>query len=353
MKDYYVGMDVHKASIVIAVQNAAGKVVMQSIIETKAQTVRDFVKGLHGTVRLTFEEGVHAAWLYDLTHSLVAEVVVCDPRKNKLLLSGHKSDRVDAQKLAHLLRAGLLQAVYHGEQGTRSLKELAHSYDSLVQDCTRVMNRLRAMYRGRAIECPEQSIYDSAGRAQWLAQLDDKGARLRAENMYKQLDALAALRDEARAQMVNEAAAHPASQILQRVPMIGPVRAAQIIATVNTPHRFRTKRQFWAYCGLAVVTKASAEYGFTKGELQKKAKKNSTRGLTHNFNRRLKEVFKSAAVTAGVRGQFKPYYEGLLAKGMSPEAARLTLARKIAATTLAVWKKGEAFDPQRITQQAA
>jgi hypothetical protein len=104
---------------------------------------------------------------------------------------------------------------------------------------------------------------------------------------------------------------------------------------------------------LAVVTKASAEYGFTKGELQKKAKKNSTRGLTHNFNRRLKEVFKSAAVTAGVRGQFKPYYEGLLAKGMSPEAARLTLARKIAATTLAVWKKGEAFDPQRIAQQAA
>ncbi len=58
-------------------------------------------------------------------------------------------------------------------------------------------------------------------------------------------------------------------------------------------------------------------------------------------------------MTAGVRGQFKPFYEALLAKGMSPEAARLTLARKIAATTLAIWKKGEEFDPQKIAQQAA
>lgn len=175
---------------------------------------------------------------------------------------------------------------------------------------------------------------------------------MRAENLYRQLDALLTLRDEARAEMIKEGAVHPATRILQRVPLIGPVRAAQIIATVDTPHRFRTKRQFWAYCGLAVVTRASAEYDFAKGEIRKKRKKTLTRGLNRNFNRRLKEVFKSAAVTAGVRGQFKPYYEGLLAKGMSPESARLTVARKIAAITLAVWKKEEAFDPQRIVKQA-
>src|SRR4029453_8301573 len=115
-----------------------GKVLMESVSETKAQTVLDFVRGVRGTLHITFEEGTHAAWLYDLLRPQVAKVLVCDPRKNPLLLAGNKDDRIDAHKLALLLRAGLLTAVYHGEHGTRTLKELAHSYEGLVQDCTRV-----------------------------------------------------------------------------------------------------------------------------------------------------------------------------------------------------------------------
>src|SRR5713226_4191333 len=129
MRTYYVGMDVHQASIVIAVLNGAGKVVMESIIETGADTVRNFIKQLRGKVYVTFEEGTQATWLYDLMRGLVAEVVVCDPRHNKLLQTGNKSDRVDARKLAELLRQGSLQAVYHGDKGTRTLKELGRNYD--------------------------------------------------------------------------------------------------------------------------------------------------------------------------------------------------------------------------------
>ena len=77
MKTYYVGMDVHQASIVIAVLNGAGKVVMESILETGAETVRGFLKQLRGKVYLTFEEGTQATWLYDLVRPLVTEVLVC------------------------------------------------------------------------------------------------------------------------------------------------------------------------------------------------------------------------------------------------------------------------------------
>ena len=104
MQKYYVGMDVHQASIVICVMNAAGKVVMESIIETKAQTVRDFITGLRGEVQVTFEEGTQAAWLYDLIRPLVTEVVVCNPRHNKLQEVGNKGDRIDARKLAQAAR---------------------------------------------------------------------------------------------------------------------------------------------------------------------------------------------------------------------------------------------------------
>src|SRR6202162_4135075 len=117
-------MDVHKQTISIAVMNSAGKLIMESIIETKAITILQFIQGLRGDLHVTFEEGTWAAWLYDLLKPHVTKVVVCDPRKNALLKEGNKSDRIDARKLAELLRAGLLSAVYHGETGVRTLREL-------------------------------------------------------------------------------------------------------------------------------------------------------------------------------------------------------------------------------------
>jgi len=124
----YVGLDVHKDTISIAVMNSAGKLIMESIIETKAITILQFFQGLQGDVYVTFEEGTWAAWLYDLLKPHVTQVVVCNPRKNALLKQGSKSDQIDARKLTELLRNGSLSAVYHGEHGLRTLKELSRSY---------------------------------------------------------------------------------------------------------------------------------------------------------------------------------------------------------------------------------
>jgi len=140
----YIGMDVHQASISIAVSDAAGKVLMECIIETKAATVLEFIQGLRGSLWVAFEEGTSAAWLYDLLKPHVTKVVVCDPRKNALLKAGNKNDRVDARKLSDLLRAGLLTPVYRGESGVRTLRELSRSYLAASKDLTRVMNRLKA-----------------------------------------------------------------------------------------------------------------------------------------------------------------------------------------------------------------
>ncbi len=90
----YIGMDVHKETISIAVLNSSGKLVMESIIETKASTIVEFVQGLRGELHVTLEEGTWAAWLYDLLRPYVNEVLVCDPRKNALLKVGNKSDRI-------------------------------------------------------------------------------------------------------------------------------------------------------------------------------------------------------------------------------------------------------------------
>src|SRR6202050_973413 len=152
----YIGMDVHKETISIAVMNGEGKVVMESIIETKASTILQFIEGVRGDLHVTFEEGTWAAWLYDLLKPHVAELIVCDPRKNGLMKEGNKSDKIDARKLADLLRGGYLRSVYHGENGLRTMKELAPSHLTISKDLTRVMNRVNELHRSFGILCAGQ-----------------------------------------------------------------------------------------------------------------------------------------------------------------------------------------------------
>jgi transposase len=350
----YVGMDVHQSSISVAVLDAEGKLVMQSVLATHAGAIVDFIRGLRGALQVTFEEGTHSAWLYDLLVRHVARVVVCNPRKNALLKSGNKSDKIDARKLAELLRAGLLSPVYHGENSTWTVKQLGRSYAALTEDTTRVMARLKALYRSQAIPCAGKKLYGRGQREQWLAQLQEAGLQRRAERLYQQMDLLQALRREARHDLILECRKHEAARRLRTVPFLGPIRAALLIGRVQTPHRFRTKRQFWAYCGLALETRSSADYCFVQGQLVRTKKPVFIRGLNLNHNHDLKNLFKGAATTASAcDGPWRVFYERLLVKGMQPAMARLTLARKIAATTLAVWKKGEVFDAERLKPQAA
>src|SRR5207245_2333955 len=266
----YIGLDVHQATISVAVMDSRGKVVMESILETKAATILEFFAGLRGTLSVTFEEGTWAAWLYDLLKPHVAKLVVCNPRKNALLKHGNKSDRIDAEQL------------------------------------------------------------------------------------YQQLDMLQHLRQQARRELLTESRKHAITAKLRRIPSLGPIRSALAVALIQTPHRFRTKRQLWAYSGLALETRTSGEHCYVRGQLRRSKKQVSIRGLNKDHNHDLKGLFKAAATRASVQpGPFQDFYQRSLAKGIKPTMVRLTLARKIAAITLTLWKKGENFDATKLKSQAA
>jgi transposase len=353
-QEKYIGMDVHQATISAAVRDAQGKLIMECLLETKAGTIVEFIQGLQGTLSLTFEEGTSAAWLHDLLKPHVSRVVVCDPRKNALLKEGNKNDRIDARKLAELLRTNQLNPVYYGEHGVRTLKELGRSYLTLNKDVTRVMNRIKALYRSWGIPCSGAGVYAPRHRAEWLAKIVEPGVRVRAQRLYQQLDSLQPVRLEARRELLVESHKHPAVGLLRQIPSIGPIRAALLVALLQTPHRFRTKRQLWAYSGFAVKTHDSGEYRYVRGKLQRNRERIMVRGLNNNHNKDLKNLFKSAAVSASTRpGPLQDLYGALVAKGIRPTMARLTLARKIAAVSLTIWKKGVSFDPKQLHRQAA
>src|SRR6478752_4048153 len=353
-QEKYIGLDVHQASISAAVMDPSGNVLMECLLETKAATILEFIQGLRGTLSLTFEEGTAAAWLHDLLKPHVSRRVVCDPRKAALLKAGNKNDRVDARKLAELLRTNQLKAVYHGEHGIRTLKELGRSYLTLSKDVTRTMNRIKSLYRSWAIPCAGTSVYAPRHRAEWLAKIVEPGVRIRAERLYQQLDGLQSIRQQARRELLQESHQHPAVKLLRQIPSIGPIRSALLVALLQTPHRFRSKRQLWAYSGFAVETHDSGEYRYVRGKVQRNRERITVRGLNDNHNRDLKNLFKGAAISASTRpGPLQDFYVALVDSGMRPTMARLTLARKIASITLTLWKKGASFDPEQLQRQAA
>jgi hypothetical protein len=294
----YVALDVHQATTVSSVRDETGRVIARAIIPTEAESLLAFVRSMRGAVHVAFEEGTQAQWLSDLLTPVVQRVVVCNRRGDTT--SGNKSDQHDADDLSDRLRLGRLRAVYHGRGDHARLKELTRTYANLLQDSKRVMQRLKALFRARGIKTSGMSVYHPQQRERWLAQLTESGARFRAETLYAQLGVLQALRPRVKAAMVLEAQRDPAWPVLRSIPYFGPIAD-------DRPVR---RRKRWV----------------------------QTRGLNRNHNAVVKDVFKSAATTAATRGgALQDWYEGIRARGLSADLARVTLARKLAALTLHLW----------------
>jgi transposase len=216
------------------------------------------------------------------------------------------------------------------------------------------MTRLKAVYRSWAIACAGQQVYAPRYRAEWLGEISEAGVRRQAKFYYQQLDALRSLRREVRRELLEESKKHQAWKRLCQIPSIGPIRAAVLLGILQTPHRFRTKRQLWTFGGLGIETYSSADHRYVEGQLQRSKKPALIRGLNENCNHDLKNLFKGAAILASTKpGPFQEFYAALLAKGMRAEMARLTLARKIATIVLVVWKTGVCFDAQSLKPQTA
>jgi transposase len=349
--DKYVAFDVHDASTFAVVRDARGDWLSEAVLTTKPDAISDFLRGLSGRVALTFEEGTHAAWLYDLTTPLVSSVLVCNPRENRQGPKRNKTDRIDATRLSDWLFQGRLKPVFHDHAPVRRLKHTARVYAQLVEDSARLKNRLKALFRSRALPCAGQRLYAPRTRAARLTELPDDGTRFRAELVGRAIDALAPLIADAKRALRLEAKKHPAYALVSSVPGFGPVRSSVVIATVVYPHRFRRDRQLWAYAGLSVVTHSSSDYLVTPEGPRRRTKAVRTRGLTSDFNRPLKAALKGAAMAASRTEPFKSRYDRLVGRGLKPEVAQVVIARKLASCLLAAWKKGERFDPQKLTHE--
>jgi len=158
----YVALDVHQSTTVASVREVGGRVLARAVLPTEEAAILEFFAGMRGTVHIAFEEGTQAQWLHELLAPRADRVVVCDRRGHKR--TGNKGDHNDADELSELLRRGGLRPVYHDEGHRGTLKELTRTYLNLVEDSTRVMQRIKALFRARAIHTPGRGVYDPGSR---------------------------------------------------------------------------------------------------------------------------------------------------------------------------------------------
>jgi transposase len=172
------------------------------------------------------------------------------------------------------------------------------------------------------------------------------------EHFYFELDGLVEAHQRTDQWLREEGKQQPIVKLISTAPGIGLIRASLIVAVILSPERFRTRRQLWAYCGLGVVTYSSSDWRQHNGTWQR-TRIEQTRGLNRNRNPILKNVFKAAAFTVLQQRMsehpLQQAYRRMLATGTKPNLAKLTVARRIAAAVLAMWKNKEKYDSTRQT----
>lgn len=341
--DRYIGGDVHQASVTFVVLSATGKQIRRDVVETKGRALVGYIKHQPGRLHLCIEEGEWSNWLHELFSPHVYELLIYRaPWK-----PGLKSDAIDAHGLAEKLRRGKIDKAVFKSTKLRDLREAARVYTKITRDVARVKNRIRSLYRSRGIPCEGSEVFKAEQRAKQVKRLPSF-LRSPMGLFSEELDHLTELKRRAEERMLEASHRHRITRILETAPGMGPIRVAQMVPIVVTPHRFRTKRQFWAYCGFSIVTRSSNDWVQGQGGWVRRPVI-QTRGLSLNHNRILKMVFKGAATTViahSGQNRLRADYERLLENDTRPNLAKLTIARKISAIVLAMWKKEKRYDPE-------
>lgn len=344
---WYVGLDVHRDTLAISVRNARGVIVNRRVVPTVRAAVKRAFADFPGKARIACESGPLASWVRGTIETRFREVIVCDRRRTRLSTSGAKTDRIDADKLSELLWKNTIHHVYLPRAESSVLRRFAAHYARMVRDRSRVLHRLQALFAEAGIQIKTRGT--KWGRPP-VHRLRDRGSRQVARAYLQQLETATKLVSDARLQLVQSAQLRPAFELLQTIPYIGEIRAAELIAVIDEPERFRSLRRFWAYGGLAVLQRVSAEHRVENGRAVREEQRRGIR-LSPSGQPMLKKVLRDVALHASLGGGvLRTVYDGHIARGKAPAIARLALARKIAAIILAVWRSGQSFDPAVISK---
>lgn len=344
MREVYAGIDLGSKQCAAVSINPKGKMVESEVFRTSEHNLIDFVQRQNGEVNVLIEEGELASWVRRTVKPYVASIIVCDPKRNAWVAKAvDKNDKVDAAKLAELLRLGSYSEVWHPDDDEiAAFKVVVKHYDESSKRLARVKCQIKACLRRQGVIARGEAVYGPKGRGKALEQLENLHLRRAIEQDYDMLDYLTRAKNAARRHLMEASSAFPVIERLKKVPGVGPILAARFVAYVGDPHRFN-RRTLASYSCLAVVKRSSNGSPIGREHLSKAG------------NAVLKDVsrtaFERAQATRHPNG-IKEFYACSLVRTRNDTHARLNTQRKILAVMLAVWRDGAEYSDELVTKRA-
>lgn len=339
MATYHIGADVDSRITELAV--LGGRQVKHFTVPTAIPALLEVLKSVPHKKILIIEEGPMADWLYRNLRSAVDEMIICDPRRNRLIVEdGDKTNPIDAEKLGQLSSDGALRAVYHSDcQDRVVLKQWVSLHYDRVRQAVREVNKLRARCQMWGMRPPRGALHNPKVRDPWLEKLE-AGLAGQLRLLFGSLDLLREQVNRCRREMARQTQAYPVVQRWQEIEGVGLIRAVTFLAYMDTPERFASRKKVWRYCGVGLVRAAS-------GTDKRGREKPGRLRLSWAVNKRLKNVVMGATMSAIHQGHnvIAEGYQQRVGAGMSPGNARHTAARKMVDRMMAMWKRDEAYSP--------
>jgi transposase len=302
---------------------------------TEANLIRAF-EDIKGEVHVHLEAGELASWVRRVLRGRVARIVVGHPKSSAWIAKDPlKRDRLDAFKLADLLRNDQVHEVYYPDDDHRTVfKQIVQHYDDVTEQEVGLKQRIKAALREQGVIAKGKDVYTGEGREQYLAAIPAAAAREAVEQLYGLLDVTLKAQKSALSLMRRESQRYPEIARLDTAPGVGLISSCQFSAYVQTPHRFSNKRKLWRYCRLGITDRRSD------------GKPLGRQALDRNGNGRLKHLSRTvflAAIKKADDNLFKRTYRGALQRTHDRTHARLSTQRKILAVLLAMWKGGTEY----------
>lgn len=340
MKRFYAGLDVGSSICELVVlneqeqrANAATFATSEHNLIAKVQEAR---QQCPGEFHLALEEGEMAQWITGVLRKEVTRLVVCDPKRNAWIArDSGKNDKVDAYKLALLLKGSFVREVYHPQDQDRAeFKRVVQHYHALTANQAALKCQIKSRFRACGVIPKGAGLFSSKKREASLALLPSEPTRSMVGQLFTLLDSAMQTQKHALKLMVSMGRAFPEVALFQEVPGIGPVWSCTFSAYVQTPHRFRNRRKLWRFCQLAVTNRQSngEPLGFQR--------------LDRNGVGMLKHLsFRAFCAAMKQENEFRIHYRQSLERTKDRTHARLSTQRKILAVLYGMWKRNEPYRP--------
>lgn len=331
MARLYVGLDLGSRHVEQVVMRLNGKVVQRRRFATSEIRLQEAFKDLKGEVHVHLEAGELAPWVREIIKPYSQRIIISHARDNAWIAKDpNKGDRIDAFKLADLLRMNRVHPVYcPDDRVRRDFKQLVQHYDDLTAQEVALKAMIKGRLRTQGVIVHTAAPFTEQGCKDVLARVSSAEIRTAIQQLYKVLAHTLEVREQAYHAMVKAGRRFPEIKLFQEgVPGVGPIGAARFSAYVQTPHRFSNKRKLWRYCRLGI------SYRSSDGKLLAHPK------LDRAGCGVLKDVARTAfraAVNSKEDNQFKRAYEQALARTHDQTHARLTVMRKIISVLRAMW----------------